>query len=108
MAIADMVQIPSFQRVYDALDVFSNQKINMGKYDTSDLKTGDIVVVEMAVIRWPIKEENASGKKIWRNRKEWKKWNVDFRLESVAVLYPGSDYADEPVEETDLPDDLAA
>ncbi|KAF7790456.1 hypothetical protein EIP86_001411 [Pleurotus ostreatoroseus] len=101
-------QIPVFERVYDAMDVYKNRKVDMLKYATNDLKKGDIVVVEMSITRWAIKDENEKEKTNWKKRKEWKKWNVDFRLESVALIYPGSDYAGDAMDRDDLPDDLEA
>lgn len=80
----------------------------MGKYDTDDLKKGDIVVVEMTIVRWAPKETDGAGKKAPRKRREWKKWNVDFRLEAVSVIYPGSDYADEAEDQAANEDDFAA
>ena len=90
------------------MDVYKNRKTDMLKYETKELKKGDIVVVEMAITRWAIKDEKDKDKTNWKKRKEWKKWNVDFRLEAVALIYPGSDYADDAADKDDLPDDLEA
>lgn len=70
----------------------------MAKY-TSELKRGDIVLVEMYVTRWPVKEEGSdkddSSKPSYGKKREWKRWNVEFRLDAVSVLYPGSDYVED-------------
>lgn len=72
-------------------------KAQMDKYSVSDLEKGDIVLVEMYVTRWAIKDEKdraetSKAKRFEKNR-SWKKWNVDFRLDAISVLYPGSEYA---------------
>lgn len=72
-------------------------KAKMPKYDVSDLKKGDIVLVEMYVTRWAIKDDTegvpVDKAKRFKRTKTWKKWNVEFRLDAMSVLYPGNDYA---------------
>ena len=83
--------------MYDALDIYRTKKVEMLKYDAEELKAGDIVVVEAFVTRWMTKTEEGEavptssfdspkGKGTAKPRREWKKWNVDFRLESISVL----------------------
>ena len=89
--------MPPFSRVYDALDSFK-PKAAMSAYPLKDLKKGDILLVEMFVVRWPVKDEESANKdastsKGKTKRREWRRWNVEFRLDSLSVLYPGSDYA---------------
>lgn len=73
----------------------------MEKY-TSDLKRGDIVLVEMYVTRWTVKDDatdKGESKPSYGKKREWKRWNVEFRLDAISVLYPGSDYAEEDARE---------
>lgn len=91
-----ITQLPRFDRIYDALDVYQH-KNKMEDY-TSELKYGDIVLVEMYVTRWVMKDESndkGESKPTYGRKREWKRWSVEFRLDAVSVLYPGSDYAEE-------------
>lgn len=91
-----IAQVPRFQRVYDALDKFKG-KAQMAKYNVGELKKGDIVLVEMYVTRWAIKDGSVGKTEVdkakrFKKNQVWNKWNVEFRLDAMSVLYPGSDY----------------
>ena len=107
-------QIPSFDRVYDATEIY-RRKSDMDKVAATSLKLGDIVLAEVFVTRWVPKDEPAdSSSNISAQRKklrgrtkkrEWKTWNVEFRLDALSLLYPGSEYyveAAKPDEEVEL------
>ena len=82
----------------------------MPHVDAQDLKNGDIVLVEVFVSRWIPKEDtsdgatqsssgsgsaSAKGKNTSRGRwykKEWKKWNIQFNLDAISLLFAGSEY----------------
>ena len=87
----------------------------MPRIAATDLKIGDIVLLEVFVTRWIPKDEDADGQPSasssrkstpgkGKNSKEWKRWNVQFTLDAVSLLYQGSMFyteetkADEDVE----------
>ena len=104
-----LAQIPAFERVYDALDTYK-RKSEMSRLPATDLRLGDIVLAEFYVTRWIPKEEvdenvsvvgtsnAAQGKKKGNankpGKKEWKAWNVEFKLDAVSLLVSGGDHYD--------------
>ena len=87
----------------------------MPRITATDLKIGDIVLLEVFVTRWIPKDEDAEAQASTsssrkgasskgKNSKEWKRWNVQFTLDAVSLLYQGSMFyteetkADEDVE----------
>lgn len=84
-------------RCYDASSAYK-AKVDMPRYHTTDLKPGDIVLIEMSVIRWaPKTDSDVSGgkkKKSFKARREWRNWNAEFKLDALSLIYTGSDYAD--------------
>ena len=107
-------QIPHFERAYDAQETYK-RKSEMPHIAASDLKRGDIVLVEVFVTRWIPKEEDSdlhvgtsygrkgSSTKGKAPKKEWKRWNVQFTLDAVSLLYQGSQFY---VEETKADEDV--
>lgn len=96
--LINVLQLPVFDRIYDALDVYQS-KDKMPKY-TFDVKHGDIALIEMYVTRWAVKDDatdKGDNKSNYGRAREWKKWNVEFRLDAISVLYPGSDYTKEEI-----------
>ena len=107
--------------MYDALDTYK-RKSAMPRLAAKELKLGDVVLLEVFITRWIPKDDpqlddatpsgsagsSAKGKGVYRKgrwtKKEWKKWNVQFTLDAISLIYPGSDYymdeakADEEVE----------
>lgn len=64
-----------------------------------ELKVNDIVVAEASIVRWPLveKPEGSTGNKGARyRRREWDKWRVEFKLESVWFIYAGSKHTAAP------------
>lgn len=98
--------IPALDRIYDGLETFTTRKADMQTYDDK-VKPGDIVLLEMAVTRWaatakPADNANAGSAKVEVPPKgTWRRWNIDFRYQAMTILYPGSDYWTEPVEDGD-------
>ena len=102
-------QIPSFDRLYDATDTY-RRKSEMDQISADQLDQGDIVLAELFIHRWIAKPDlpdadaeidSPSGKSKSRSsrygkgraaRREWKEWNVEFRLDALSLLYPGSQY----------------
>ncbi len=89
-------QIKEFDRSYDALESYK-AKNKMPKYAVSEIKTGDIVLIEASIIRWPIRNTPVAGGGTPPSpqkfvRPVWKKWTAEFKLECLSVVYPGSDY----------------
>ena len=110
---APFYKIPAFERIYDALDTYK-RKSDMMKLSHNDLKNGDIVMAEFLVTRWVPKDESdevvpiagpsfkkgRAGSKSQSQksgRREWKSWNVEFRLDAISLIYPGSDYHEDRV-----------
>lgn len=93
-------------RCYDATSAYKS-KVDMTRYHTTDLKAGDIVLIEMSVIRWAPKSEaekkdfSVKGKP-FKAHKEWRNWNVEFKLDALSVIFPGSDYADHEREDEEF------
>ena len=102
-------QIPAFDRLYDATDTY-RRKSDMDQLSADQLELGDLVLAEVFIHRWIAKPEttDAEGetdalpaKKKPRTsrygqgrpaRREWKEWNVEFRLDALSLLYSGSQY----------------
>ena len=93
--------------MYDATETYKRKNL-MAPIAVTDLKNGDIVLVEFFVTRWIPKDEPngvTSGAvqvvkgKPKRARREWKKWNVEFRLDAISLLFAGSKYVVEEVKE---------
>ena len=76
----------------------------MDRVPASDLKLGDVVLLEVFVTRWQPKEDDnvddmgasasnrrtrVPGNSKW-GKKDWKKWNVQFTLDAISLIYPGS------------------
>ena len=93
--------MPDFDEVYDAEDGLRAKKY-MSKMRSTQIKEGDIVVVEASIIRWASsgkdtndENENKDGQprdvREKRTRKRvWENWRVEFKLESLWFVYPGS------------------
>ena len=50
------------------------------------MKLSDIVLIEFNVRRWNLAGD-ANGSK-----REWDSWNVGFAVETVSLLFPGSEH----------------
>ena len=64
----------------------------MEEYPVRNLKKGDILIVEMFVFRRAIYDEcegtaSPAVQDHALHQREWYRWNVDFRLDSISVLY---------------------
>lgn len=81
----------------------------MRKIPFEELKKGDVVLLEVTVRRWlPAPDDNAepsSGTSticsavttrlmevVRAVERIWSAWNVGFRMESISLLYKGSDF----------------
>ena len=89
------------------------RKSDMIKMAPKELQIGDIVMVEFFVTRWIPKEEDDDAAPVagpsnrksrsatkgnnQRGKKEWKAWNVEFRLDAISLIYPGHEYHDEQI-----------
>ena len=76
-------------------------KIDMFELESTDLKKGDLVLAEFFVTRWIPKENSdtsgtGDGKSRYGRKREWRRWNVDFKLDALSLLYRGSTYYVEP------------
>lgn len=70
-------------------------KNQMRKYQ-GYLKRGDIILVEFYVTRWTPRTTSSSTrgdkKPAFAQRTVWNNYVVEFRMDAISVLYPGSDY----------------
>lgn len=87
-------EVPPLDRVYDALDSYSTRRTDMSEY-TDKLQKGDVVLLEFSVNRWVPTANDKKDKndiKDKNSRPGWHKWNIDFKLLAVSVIYPGHEY----------------
>lgn len=97
-------QVPILDRVYDARTLYTT-KANMPKYSADDLKAGDIVHIEMGVIRWtsrdePLQADGTDGdvgvipshNNRYKDRRVWHSWAVGFKLDAISLLFLGPEY----------------
>ena len=71
----------------------------MRRFDCTTLKRGDIVLAEFLVTRWAVKELNegtGEGPSKPGKGRQWRKWNVEFKLDALSLMSRGSEYYIEP------------
>ena len=91
-------KVPILDRVYDATASFK-PKNEMPLYSAEDLKIGDIVLMEMSVIRWVPRNQSSRGTdaassatRWYKGKRIWHSWVVEFKLDAISLLYSGPDY----------------
>ncbi|KAF7792442.1 hypothetical protein EIP86_003479 [Pleurotus ostreatoroseus] len=102
---------PLLDKVYDARNRFESKQV-MNGYPIENVNSGDLVLLEMTIIRYhkknkadaassssaastssaPASPQNTSSpsKGKWQ-KKPWIEWDVDLRLEACSVLYADPD-----------------
>ncbi|KAJ3557013.1 hypothetical protein NM688_g1704 [Phlebia brevispora] len=101
--------INAMDGVYDGRHRFRGNKSQMDEFFACDLKPGDVVLLEMTVRRYiptekpkePQGEGSAPVKRPYTDKRIWRRWDIEFVLDCMSILFQGSKHASGPARPTE-------